>query len=139
MGVTKNIIPAVASTNALISAACVNECLKVLTGCNKRMNDYMMCLGQTRCTVTTFPYARKDDCLVCSNSSKTFEVKKDTVLADFVATLKEELQIEKPTIEGSKGFLVGTGAFAKGAEHKLKMTIGQLLEADDGIVEGEEF
>lgn len=50
MGVVKNIIPAIASTNALVSAACANECVKLLTGCNPVMDNYMMFLGQTRTT-----------------------------------------------------------------------------------------
>lgn len=56
MGVVKNIIPAVASTNALVSAACCNEAFKILTGCNHRLDNYMQFMGQTRVSVSTFEY-----------------------------------------------------------------------------------
>jgi ubiquitin-activating enzyme E1 C len=66
LGVVKNIIPAVASTNALVAAACCNETFKILTGCNYKMNNYMQYMGQTRVTVSCFAYERSEDCLVCS-------------------------------------------------------------------------
>lgn len=42
-GVTKNIIPAIPSTNAIVAAACTLEALKILTDVSKRMDNYMMC------------------------------------------------------------------------------------------------
>jgi NEDD8-activating enzyme E1 len=66
MGVLKNIIPAIASTNALISAACVNEALKVVTACNYNVDNYMQYRGQTGANADPKPTGREDECLICS-------------------------------------------------------------------------
>lgn len=66
MGVVKNIIPAIASTNALISAACVTEVIKIMTGCNLVLDNYMQFMGQTGINTTTYKSERLEDCMVCS-------------------------------------------------------------------------
>ena len=40
----EDFIPAIASTNAIVSAACVLEALKIITMCSSGLNNYMMCV-----------------------------------------------------------------------------------------------
>ena len=138
MGVVKNIIPAVASTNALISAACVLECLKLLTGCNKRMDNYMQFLGQTRTSVSTMLMEKKESCLVCSRTTTKVPVNIKERVSDLKARLVEQMKLQNPALQGAKGFLIGAGVYAEQAQHKLTMTIEELLEAKE-ISESETF
>jgi ubiquitin-activating enzyme E1 C len=130
MGVVKNIIPAIASTNALISAACVNECMKVLTGCNNRLDSYMQFLGQSRTTCSAVAYERQPDCLVCGSHLIKATAKQDEKLSEFLERLNEANKFKGPTITPNEGeMLIGTGFFKNQTEHKLGMTFSELIAA----------
>jgi ubiquitin-activating enzyme E1 C len=65
LGVVKNIIPAIASTNALISAAASGEVLKLLTGFNTTVKNYYMYMGQSGVYSLTYETEAKEGCVVC--------------------------------------------------------------------------
>lgn len=73
-GVVKNIIPAIASTNAIIAAACCNEAFKIVTGAAPALglpgsNNYCMYTGDGGVYTYTFEHQRKPDCPVCAPPS----------------------------------------------------------------------
>lgn len=95
-GVVKNIIPAIASTNAIVAAACCNEAFKILTGSNPFLgmpmddvNNYMMYTGDDSVYTYTFQHQKKDDCPVCGNLARPMEVKRQWTLQDFIENLRE--------------------------------------------------
>lgn len=87
MGVVKNIIPAIASTNALVSAACVNEALKIATYCAKSVDNYMMFMGQDGVFINTVSLEKTAGCIACSASLQTIEVNSAQTLGTFIEFL----------------------------------------------------
>ena len=98
LGVVKNIIPAIASTNALISAACVTEVLKIMTGCNHVLKDYMQFMGQTGVSTTTYANERDQDCAVCAVRFITEQVSPTTTLQQLLASLVTKHELSRPSL-----------------------------------------
>ncbi|AOA62743.1 Rub1p activation mediating protein [Komagataella phaffii CBS 7435] len=68
LGVVKNIIPAISSTNAIIAASCCNEALKLISNVNPILDNYMMYSGDESVFTYTFKHERKPSCPVCGGS-----------------------------------------------------------------------
>jgi len=64
-GVIKNIIPAIASTNAIVAAACANEAFKIVTNCAPFIDNNLMYMGGQGLYAPTFQYERNMQCVVC--------------------------------------------------------------------------
>jgi NEDD8-activating enzyme E1 len=93
-GVVKNIIPAIASTNAIVAASCCNEALKLATMINPCLglpgsNNYMMYSGDEGIYTYTFEHLQKPDCPVCGNLAKKLDVSRNITLRDLIETLAE--------------------------------------------------
>jgi ubiquitin-activating enzyme E1 C len=93
-GVVKNIIPAIASTNAIVAASCCNEALKLITNSNPILgmpdtDNYMMYTGDESIYTYTFEHQRKPDCPVCSNLARPLQVDANQTLQEFIEGLAE--------------------------------------------------
>jgi ubiquitin-activating enzyme E1 C len=88
-GVVKNIIPAIASTNAIVAAACANEALKIVTNCGPFLNNYVMYTGDQGVYTYTFDLKPKEDCQVCGNTALQLTIDSNSSLEDLIEKLKE--------------------------------------------------
>lgn len=77
LGVVKNIIPAIASTNAIIAASCCNEAFKFITSCNPNMTDTMYYNGEIGIVLASDEYSKLPNCPVCGGMVKEIALAKD--------------------------------------------------------------
>ncbi|KAJ5665820.1 NEDD8 activating enzyme (UbaC) [Penicillium maclennaniae] len=99
-GVVKNIIPAIASTNAIIAASTTSEVLKIATSCNPYLENYMMYAGEEGVYTYTFEAEKKPDCPVCGNLARKLNADPNLTLGEFIESLGEraEAQLKKPSL-----------------------------------------
>lgn len=131
----KNIIPAVASTNAIIAAVSVNEALKVMTCMSQIMNNYMMYQGPEGVYTYTTAYKPKDNCIVCGSVEVTVEASPKQTLAEFIETLKSnpELQLTAPSLtsETKTLYMQKPPALEASTRANLEKPLSELLKDGD--------
>ncbi|KAF9053830.1 hypothetical protein BDZ89DRAFT_1056385 [Hymenopellis radicata] len=99
-GVVKNIIPAIASTNAIIAAACCNEAFKIATTSAAYLNNYFMLIGTEGVYSYTFEHEKRSDCPVCGGEALDMTLKADCTVEELIEMLteKQDIQIKKPSL-----------------------------------------
>jgi ubiquitin-activating enzyme E1 C len=137
IGVVKNIIPAVASTNAIISAVCVNEAIKLLTFYSQTMNNYFMYMGSEGIYTPTFDYERKDSCIVCCDEVKTrvMNVNGKMLLKEFIQMLCDDvsLQLKKPSLvaENVSLYMPKPPSLEKVLRKNLDVVLDELIKSGE--------
>ena len=130
-GTIKNIIPAIASTNAIIAASCCNEAFKIATTsapCLGFEENYMMYSGNDSIYTYTFKHEKKDDCPVCGRQARPLEVNPRTTLQELIESfaIRPEAQLKKPSIraEGKTLYM----QFPPGLEEQTRPNLSKTLQ-----------
>jgi len=135
-GVVKNIIPAIASTNAIVAASCCNEAFKIATNTSGSLNNYMMYVGNEGTYTYTFEYEPKQFCAVCGSNTFTYEVSADSKLQAVVENLSVDpkYQMRRPSLRSGGRNLYMQGLLEATTRPNLDKTLAEL-----GIVDGDEI
>uniref|UniRef100_A0A182P6A8 NEDD8-activating enzyme E1 catalytic subunit n=1 Tax=Anopheles epiroticus TaxID=199890 RepID=A0A182P6A8_9DIPT len=143
-GVLKNIIPAVASTNAVIAAACATEVFKIASSCCEPLNNYMVFNDVDGIYTYTYEAEKRSDCLACSQVPRPVEINDPNgmTLQDLIQHLCEnpEFQMKSPgltaVLEGkNKTLYMGTvKSIEEATKGNLTLSLNEL-----GLKDGQEI
>lgn len=127
LGVLKNVIPAIASTNAIIAASTCLETIKLLSGCSKVLNTTFMYMGHEGVYADTSEYASRPDCPVCSVKVKKIPVSSHTSLRDFINNyLKPQYNLIDPSVYSASKivYITNPDHLREAHQYKLDLSFG---------------
>jgi len=137
-GVVKHIIPSIASTNAIIAAACANEAFKIATNCTSYLNNYFMYIGDGGIYTHTFEHEKKDDCPVCGYEQIQFTVNPKLKLKDFIQMLidKPNISIKKPSLCSATKplYMRAPKNLEMATRPNLEKTLEELVEENEEVI-----
>ncbi|GLB34857.1 putative E2_bind [Lyophyllum shimeji] len=136
-GVVKNIIPAIASTNAIIAAACCNEAFKIATSSAAYLNNYFMLIGTEGIYSYTFEHEKREDCPVCGGESLELSVSSDLTVEQLIELLveKQDIQIKKPSLSTptSQIYLQAPPQLEEATRPNLTKKVSELVPPDGEV------
>uniref|UniRef100_A0A8D0AVP3 NEDD8-activating enzyme E1 catalytic subunit n=1 Tax=Sander lucioperca TaxID=283035 RepID=A0A8D0AVP3_SANLU len=141
-GVVKRIIPAVASTNAVIAAACATEVFKIATSAYIPLNNYMVFNDVDGLYTYTFEAERKENCSACSQVPQDLQFSPSAKLQEVLEYLTENasLQMKSPaittTLEGKNKTLYLQSV--KSIEERTRPNLCKTLK-ELGLSDGQEL
>ncbi len=122
LGVIKNVIPAIASTNALIAASTCLEAIKILSGCSKTLNNYFMYMGHEGIYSDNSEYLKKENCDVCSTRVRNVKVSAELTLKQFIDyNLKIKYNLKDPSIFSGSSMVYVTNPISLKEAHAYKL------------------
>ena len=138
----KNIIPAIASTNAIIAASCCNEAMKIATNTAPSLGfeeNYMMYTGDEAIYTHVFRNERKADCPVCGSDARPLTVDPDWTLRELLDSfaVKADLQLKKPSITAQNKTLYMQAP--PSIEEQTRPNLDKKLRDDLGLQHGQEI
>jgi len=142
-GVVKRIIPAVASTNAVIAAACAMEVFKLATSCANPLENYMVFNDSDGIYTYAYEPEKKDDCFSCCQKAKEIQISGDAKLKEFLDMLVQEpsYQLKNPGATTSIGgknktlYMSNVASIEEATRPNLKKSLKELgLESGCEVV-----
>lgn len=138
LGVVKNIIPAIASTNAIIAASCCNEAFKLITNTNPILDNYMMYSGDDSIFTYSYKHSKKPNCPVCGTETKYVTAQNWWTLEKFIQEikLKQDIQMKQPSLATATKqlYLRSPEILEKSTRPNLNQKLNQLITSSDEIV-----
>ena len=132
----KNIIPAIASTNAVIAAACSAEALKLMSYASQSCNNFLMYLAAQGVYTHRFVYERRPDCAACGAPRAAYTVDMETttlaqlrgLLCADEAILRDS-SLRDPSVRqpGKTLFMASPPSLRKATEANLGRSLRELL------------